>query len=63
MVSKPLFLRERKKSYPHTKVTDEKSKSLSSQYVPPTPSTLDVRKLEAANKCALPNLKAESIKK
>ena len=44
-------------------MTDEKSKSLSSPYVAPTPSAIDVRKLETANNCALPNLKAESIKK
>ena len=46
-----------------TKVTEEKSKSLSSPYVAPTPSATDVIRLEAANKCVLPNLKAESIRK
>ena len=44
-------------------MTDEKSKSLSSPYVVLTPSAIDVRKLETANNCSLPNLKAESIKK
>ncbi len=44
-------------------MTEEKSKSLSSPYVAPTPSATDVIRLEAGNKCVLPNLKAESIRK
>ena len=52
-----------KKEEPHTKVTDEKSKSLSPPYVAPTPSQTDVIRLETANKCVLPNLKAKSIRK
>ena len=52
-----------KKEESQTKVIEEKSKSLSSPYVAPTPSQTDVTRLEAANKCVLPNLKADSIRK
>ena len=45
-----VYLPSGKKEELHTKVTEEKSKSLSSPYVAPTPSQTDVIRLEAANK-------------